>query len=558
MAGAIYHLQHNTIGRKTHAAGSVRAHANYILRKSALTAFVAIGFSSHGHAFKREISAYEESVTRKNARLSDNIHFALPRCMTPEQHRAVALAFGWRLTDGGRARAGIAIHHGGGNNPHVHVLFIDKDRETGETVSKLSISPRDRRKLGLEPNATKWLRELWEDTCNRRLEEWGYEQRISCKPRERLLEEELSSDVAGHDEGSPEVHTEGLPEEEEAAFDRQQLQELSQYPGNPGQLDTPPHAPTETLEEHAPEEQAEALVEPEPDMAELPRVSGNNGETYFRDERLREWRNVKDPHEIYRFDDVESIFVFGDPEQLNALDHTARELKERVSPDEQPPRIVAGKKPESVAGKVKGSIELAKRSRELRGAKSRLQTALDWHDKAVAAQGVATVAHRQLENDITEFNEQHRGPMGRGLAGFNVFGWKILGRKEAETAQARVVNGQTTYKALYDSWAEKKRQAERLEASTQADHRQIEGYARMSPEERRQALQGMEQASDIIDRTHAETLESVSAVQVYEAFKRGELTADEAMETCAYLGDRVFAARIAQEAELEEEQDLGM
>lgn len=272
MAGAIYHLQHNTIGRKTHAAGSVRAHANYILRKSALTAFVAIGFSSHGHAFKREISAYEESVTRKNARLSDNIHFALPRCMTPEQHRAVALAFGWRLTDGGRARAGIAIHHGGGNNPHVHVMFIDKDRETGETVSKLSISPRDRRKLGLEPNATKWLRELWEDTCNRRLEEWGYEQRISCKPRERLLEEELSSDVAGHDEGSPEVHTEGLPEGDDVKKSEESLHPRDEIEA---EYTSPPDAPTETLEEPAPEEQADHIVEPnekvsdrlpEPDM----------------------------------------------------------------------------------------------------------------------------------------------------------------------------------------------------------------------------------------------------------------------------------------------------
>jgi len=59
----------------------------------------------------------------------------------------------------------------------------------GKAVAKLSASPRDRPKSGLEPNATEYVRKLWERSLNSVLKSEGYEFRVDRRNNlERGLE----------------------------------------------------------------------------------------------------------------------------------------------------------------------------------------------------------------------------------------------------------------------------------------------------------------------------------------------------------------------------------
>lgn len=79
-----------------------------------------------------------------------------------------------------------AIHATGkdAHNPHCHLVIRDRDLETGKRVVKLSDSPRDRAKAGLEPKAVDWVREKWETHANRALEQAGHDVRIDRRTLE--------------------------------------------------------------------------------------------------------------------------------------------------------------------------------------------------------------------------------------------------------------------------------------------------------------------------------------------------------------------------------------
>lgn len=519
---AVFTFKHAFVGKAGSAPGTASAHVNYISRKSATCYQEAFGIPSKprqtaAQTTWRFLDEREASI-RKNGRVCDKFIIAVPVEMKQEEAIGLLRAFGQKIGCRYDAEQGrllkapffFTLQDWGSHNPHAHFVFVDADRESGERVFGTT-----------KKGSTERLRAAWEETANAELERLGYEARIDRRPQ-RVIDAELEATVIGPADGSPQVHTEGLPEEV--------IQDLSKVTDSRDKLDNipiseaPPHAPTDQLEEPATEAQADHIVEPNEKVSD----------------RLPEPDMTRE-------------------EQLDAI---RQELDEQDNKQErqpeQPGRIVAGRKPVSVAGKVKGSIELAKRGKELRAARSRLQTALDWGGRANEAAATATVAYNQLQDDTDRFNKNHRGLFGRGLAGVNVLGFKLFGRKKAEAAQRRVEVGQRTYKALYDAHTEKARIAEREESATRADQQRIEGYASMTPEQRREALKGMAQAAEIIDQSQADTLKGVTGEQVYEAFKRGELTADEAQEACHWLGDRAQAARIAQEAELEEEQELGM
>lgn len=185
-----YRLEHSSFGKsdERYKPGMLAQHAVYVSRLSASDHCIAINFSQNTHKFRREVAEYEESVTRKNARLIDKIVINLDARMDSEARDEAVRSFLISLTRG-QARARADFHLGDGHNPHVHIVYIDKSVHDGKKVQYLSDSPRDRSKKGLEANGTEWLRKTWEKDCNAVLKAHGYDFRIDRRSRlERGLE----------------------------------------------------------------------------------------------------------------------------------------------------------------------------------------------------------------------------------------------------------------------------------------------------------------------------------------------------------------------------------
>lgn len=181
---AIYSLNLKSIGETTHAAGTAGAHVLYIARPDAKAELV----SEHMPTDPNEARAFlnrGELADRKNARVADKVRLALPRELTPEQRMQLVQDFAQNLT-GGRVPSFAGIHAEGkdAHNPHCHMVIRDRDIETGKRVVRLSDSPRDRAKAGMEPKAVEWVRAKWEDHANRALEQAGHDVRIDRRTLE--------------------------------------------------------------------------------------------------------------------------------------------------------------------------------------------------------------------------------------------------------------------------------------------------------------------------------------------------------------------------------------
>lgn len=160
----IFHLRHAAIGRSTHRAGTAGAHLRYIGRRGAEWQ------TNQGQTPEEAASvlAIVEAGLRKNGRVLDKASAALPRCLTPEQQRALALAFARRVCDqapGRRAAWWLAIHWADGN-PHLHLAWHDRDPTTGAAVWGTSTR-----------GSTERLRQAWEDTLNEALRAAGRPER---------------------------------------------------------------------------------------------------------------------------------------------------------------------------------------------------------------------------------------------------------------------------------------------------------------------------------------------------------------------------------------------
>jgi hypothetical protein len=151
---ALYWLDVSNISRRA-APGTLQAHGNYVLRESARQHVVAVNFPTNKHAIKRELAAYEEwadTHARKDARLVYKIMHALPIELSRKGQIEATRRFLWQLTMKGRGRGFAAFHDLDSPNPHVHIVFIDRD-ENGKSVALLSASKRDRAEKGLSPTA---------------------------------------------------------------------------------------------------------------------------------------------------------------------------------------------------------------------------------------------------------------------------------------------------------------------------------------------------------------------------------------------------------------------
>jgi MobA/MobL family protein len=175
---AIFSMSLSTIGRSTHREGTAGAHFRYIGRRSASTYNEAQHMPVHPRDARRWINKLERE-SRKNAWVCNKLFIALPRELSHKKNIEVMHDLLMYLT-GGRVPYYFSLHDRGRDrqNPHAHLVVIDKDIATGKRVLRLSDSPRDRQKAGLVPKGVEWIREAWETFGNLALERAGSEARI--------------------------------------------------------------------------------------------------------------------------------------------------------------------------------------------------------------------------------------------------------------------------------------------------------------------------------------------------------------------------------------------
>ncbi len=170
---AIFSLNHSTVGRTTHAPRTASANARYITREAACTQVLGRRMPTE----RDELYAWldgQEDKDRKNARVIDKVMVALPRELTHAQNAELVTEFAEGLTKG-RASWVAGIHDGPGDadNPHCHIIFRDRDFETGKRVMELS-----------EKGSTERIRIAWEERVNAALERAGLEVRVDRRTLE--------------------------------------------------------------------------------------------------------------------------------------------------------------------------------------------------------------------------------------------------------------------------------------------------------------------------------------------------------------------------------------
>ena len=170
-----YHFNHRAVGKKSSAPGTAAAKVRYMLRAKACEKVVTVGLSTHPKALERVANENEQN-SRANARVCDTFIVGLPVQMDEAERIATTRSFLWQLTDGGKARAFAAFHGTDSHNPHIHIMFFDRGPD-GKRVQGMS-----------ERGSTERMRILWENACNAKLEEYGYEVRIDRRTLEAQKE----------------------------------------------------------------------------------------------------------------------------------------------------------------------------------------------------------------------------------------------------------------------------------------------------------------------------------------------------------------------------------
>jgi hypothetical protein len=172
---AIFSLRHTWLGKshEKYKAGVAQDHANYITRESSCSKVIGKRAPLQRHGLKAWLDR-QETDDRKNARIIDKVMVALPIELTRAQREELVREYCERATEG-RASWVAAIHDQGkdAHNPHAHIIFRDRDKETGKRVM-----------MTTERGSTERLREQWEVTTNKALERAGLEIRIDRRTLE--------------------------------------------------------------------------------------------------------------------------------------------------------------------------------------------------------------------------------------------------------------------------------------------------------------------------------------------------------------------------------------
>jgi hypothetical protein len=171
---AIAMLKHTPVGKSTQAQPyTAAAHARYIMRRSAANRVFSERMPLNWHAIQRFMKQHEDAL-RKNGRVADKLIISVPPEFSMAQAEAVLRKFG---NDISRGKAPYLVSfHWGDHNPHAHIIFIDRDLETGKRVFGTS-----------EKGSTELLKFVWAETVNDQFKELGLETRIQFGTRTEEL-----------------------------------------------------------------------------------------------------------------------------------------------------------------------------------------------------------------------------------------------------------------------------------------------------------------------------------------------------------------------------------
>lgn len=168
---AIYSLNHKPVGKSTQERPyTTGAHVNYITRNKALGRLDGNRLPVDRDGARQYFNNAEDKG-RANGRVADKLMLALPKELTPEQRAELVRGYAEDVT-GGRA-PWLAAHHDKGKdaqNPHCHLVFRDRDPETGKRVFGTT-----------ERGSTQRLRDLWQTHANQALERAGRPERIDAR-----------------------------------------------------------------------------------------------------------------------------------------------------------------------------------------------------------------------------------------------------------------------------------------------------------------------------------------------------------------------------------------
>ena len=136
----------------------------------------------------RSYWAAADEYERANGRLYREVQFALPKELSEGERRELASGFAARLTEGEKLPYTLAIHRGGGENPHAHLMFSERAND-GIERSREQWFRRANRSEPEQGGAHKsrvavprtWLeqtRKAWEREANEALVRAGRKERI--------------------------------------------------------------------------------------------------------------------------------------------------------------------------------------------------------------------------------------------------------------------------------------------------------------------------------------------------------------------------------------------
>jgi hypothetical protein len=196
---AIAMFKHTPVGKSTQAQPyTAAAHARYMMRKGAAMKVFSENMPVNWHAVQRYLKQHEDGL-RKNGRVADKFIIAVPREVSPEDAESVLRRYGKRIGEG-KAPFIVALHWEE-NNPHAHMIFLDRDPATGKRVFGTS-----------EMRSTELLKFNWADEVNQMFASLGVS--ISFDSTTESLQEAFNdNNLPPDEEVSNDLPPETLPPE---------------------------------------------------------------------------------------------------------------------------------------------------------------------------------------------------------------------------------------------------------------------------------------------------------------------------------------------------------
>ena len=158
---------------------------------------------------------------RANGRLFVQVEFALPRELNAADRVELAASFAERLTGAERLPYTLAIHRGGGDNPHVHLMISERgldghDRDAETWFKRYNAKAPEKggakKTSSISLKSNEWVtrtREAWTQEANRALERAGSAERIDHRSLAAQRQEAIERgqmDRAAEFDRTPGVH----------------------------------------------------------------------------------------------------------------------------------------------------------------------------------------------------------------------------------------------------------------------------------------------------------------------------------------------------------------